>query len=141
MKLLLSILSLISVVFHKIFYGVGQHIIRFTGLVKQVIENPALDIFVLATENKIDDHILAAFRAAFKQLYSTGDDDDITDEFINKTLQTDLAEQSKVWNQTTLAKLAALMYKELKENQITQVEADTIMQLAFAKYKLKGLGK
>lgn len=136
MKIIQSILFAISVVFHKLFYNTCQEIIIFTGYVKSVIENPLLDIFVLSTENKVDDKILKAFRAAFNILYGAGEE--LSEDAINKHLQTLNETQNHHWNDATIQKLAALMYKELQGEETTQVEADTITQLAYAKFKNKG---
>ncbi|MCF8428391.1 MAG: hypothetical protein K9I36_16770 [Bacteroidia bacterium] len=116
--------------FFKIFKNEALPIINLIEGIKQAINNPAFDLFVWATHNKIDDAILLALRKAIALIIPGTVTDDQIKVFIES-----LRGLNPNITDATLQKLSSIIYKIIKGEQVKQSEADTVMQLSYSKFK------
>ena len=133
--LLASIMTAISGVFHKFYQNTAKQVLGFTELVKSVINNPELQIFVLATENKIDDVVLAAFRSIMNTLFPSDTGKPLTDEEIQQTLSEVSQNYPKELVDAMLHKIASSLVFQIKNGEVTQSDADMLISVAYSKFK------
>jgi len=145
MKLLKRITIWLTLIIGKFKAWINENVepaLEIVNTIKEVVDNPALDILTKLSENKWDEALLARAREALFQAVNILE---ISKACGKKETEFDklacligsLRQHSPAMRSAIYQKLASILAIELSEDKIQEYEADTLVQLTYANRKLK----
>lgn len=105
--------------------------VHVVNVLKTVVNNPALDLVTELTKTGIDDAILKKLRVALNTIPAKLE----LSPTNGNELVTALRDMKPTMQNMVYSKTASLLAQSLTGGKLTEAEADTLVQLAYAQHK------
>lgn len=111
--------------------GVIAPAVHVVNVLKAVVNNPALDLVTELTKTGIDDAVLKKLRVALNTIPAKLE----LSPTNGNELVTALRDMKPTMQNMVYSKTASLLAQSLTGGKLTEAEADTLVQLAYAQHK------